>query len=451
MPGFVRGQKDTEMANKRILFISWEGGMGHITRDVAIAREIHRQIPQAHLVWLASPLSTCLLRDVGEQLLPESALSADYNSVVPAHAFRGFRVNLMKFMLYVGKAWSQNLQIFKKVISKYSFDIVIGDEAYEIASALDSGKLDIQIPFVIIHDLIGAIAMTKNPFEKFLVYLMNRRWSRTDIHPLVTNFFVGELEDIPDEKFGFLLSGRREWARKHCECLGYVIRFDPGEYADKAEVRAELGYGKEPLVVCSLGGASVGEELLELCGRAYPILKKEIPDLRMVMVCGGLMNPESLHLPKGIDVRGYVSNLYEHFAASDLAVVVAGGTSTIELTALRRPFIYFPLERHFAQQILVSQRLARHRAGIRMSYYQTTPANLAEKIISNLGKKVEYATIPIDGAEKAAKLISGLLSGNQPFRPSGNQATGNRTSGYRASRLQGIRVTGNQATDNLIA
>ena len=47
------------------------------------------------------------------------------------------------------------------------------------------------------------------------------------------------------------------------------------------------------------------------------------------------------------EVRGYVPNLYQHFAACDLAVVQGWGTTTLELTALSRPFLYFPREQHF--------------------------------------------------------------------------------------------------------
>lgn len=55
-----------------------------------------------------------------------------------------------------------------------------------------------------------------------------------------------------------------------------------------------------------------------------------------------------------MEVRGYVDRLYEHFAVSDLAVVQAGGTTTLELTALRRPFLYFPVEEHFEQRVHVA-------------------------------------------------------------------------------------------------
>ena len=82
--------------------------------------------------------------------------------------------------------------------------------------------------------------------------------------------------------------------------------------------------------------------------------------------------------------------------------------TTLELTALQRPFLYFPLEQHFEQEI-VAMRCKRHKAGIKMMYSKTTPESLAKEVVSNIGKKVNYASIAIDGAQKAAKLIGQLL------------------------------------------
>jgi len=44
-----------------------------------------------------------------------------------------------------------------------------------------------------------------------------------------------------------------------------------------------------------------------------------------------------------------------------------------------------------------------------MSYSQTTPMSLAEKVFSGLSKEITYAPLPTDGAQKAAELISGVL------------------------------------------
>ena len=94
-----------------------------------------------------------------------------------------------------------------------------------------------------------------------------------------------------------------------------------------------------------------------------------------------------------------------------MAVVVGGGTTTIELTALRRPFIFFPLENQFDQQIYVAERLARHGAGIKMRYHQTTPELLAKTIRAHIGEDVNWKSISTNGAQKAAKLITNSLMG----------------------------------------
>ena len=129
---------------------------------------------------------------------------------------------------------------------------------------------------------------------------------------------------------------------------------------------------------------------------------------RMILVCGPRLANDSMKVPDGVEVRGYVPALYEHFAASDLAIVQGGATSTLELTALNRPFLFFPIEGHF-EKAHVAERLARHKAGVRMSYVKTTPESLAEAVISNLGKDMSYPPIDTNGAKNAAQLICQLL------------------------------------------
>lgn len=92
----------------------------------------------------------------------------------------------------------------------------------------------------------------------------------------------------------------------------------------------------------------------------------------------------------------------------------AGGTTTLEPTALRRPFVYFPLEGHFEQRRVVAERLARHRAGRRASIMQTPAARLADLIAAQLGRPVDWPAIPTDGARWAARLIGALAGTNEP-------------------------------------
>lgn len=64
-------------------------------------------------------------------------------------------------------------------------------------------------------------------------------------------------------------------------------------------------------------------------------------------------------------------NRYEHLACCDLALVQGGLSTTMELVATRRPFLSFPLQRHFEQCVHVRQRLANYAADRSMDHAAT--------------------------------------------------------------------------------
>ena len=128
----------------------------------------------------------------------------------------------------------------------------------------------------------------------------------------------------------------------------------------------------------------------------------------MVLIGGPRIDPDSILMTEGIQIKGYVPKLYEYFAACDLAIVQGGGTTTMELAALNKNFLYFPLEEHFEQK-LVSDKLARLGAGVKMSFPTTDEGTLSKTVLENLGKTVDDHQIKIDGAVKAAELIQPLL------------------------------------------
>jgi UDP-N-acetylglucosamine:LPS N-acetylglucosamine transferase len=408
------------MAKKKILFLSWQGGMGHITRDLPIVKELRKLNPEVEVSWLAHPLASKLIQQAGESLLPESQFGMDYNVFGFSLSIHNFSLNLMKYVTLGAKSWAHNVDLFKQVIAKYPFDLIIGDESYEVQTAIADGEIKLKSKMIMIEDFVGMDAMSINPLEIYGVYKNNQFLAECPprLSAQIERFFVGELEDVPDKRFGFRLPNRRELARKYYHILGHIIRFDPADYVDKAKIRAKLGYGKEPLVICATGGTSAGKELLETCGKAYVILKKHLPDLRMVCVCGELFGQKPPELPPGIELHGYIPDLYEHYAACDIAVVVGGGTTATELTSLRRPFIFFPLENQFDQQLNVAERLARQGAGIKMRYYRTSPKSLADTILAHIGEEVTWKQVPTDGAQKAAALINNFLIHGQIPRPS---------------------------------
>jgi UDP:flavonoid glycosyltransferase YjiC (YdhE family) len=399
------------MLARKVLFISGSVGLGHVSRDLAIANALRSKCPDLKVSWLAASPADRMIRDAGEHLLPDAAELVD-ESAVAEQAASGTNLNLVSYAFMARKSWSRNIDVLTRVTGRERFDLMIGDETYEISLAYRRDGTLKKCRFVMIYDFIGFDPVSWNPFEKLGVFLWNRAWAgghRQSKPPYDLALFIGELEDIPDRPFGFMLPNRRDWARRRCDFVGYILPFDPARYSDLSTIRTQLGYGKEPLVICSIGGTAVGRQLLDLCRNAYPILRRKIPDIRMVLVGGPRIPASSLTPAPGVEIRGYVPALYEHFAAADLAVVQGGGTTTLELTAIRRPFLYFPIEGHSEQQFVIAGRLARHRAGVRMNLSRTTPEILATTILANIGKEVVYPPITTDGSRRAAELICRLL------------------------------------------
>jgi UDP:flavonoid glycosyltransferase YjiC (YdhE family) len=397
--------------NRKILFISGSLGLGHVIRDIEIARELRSLQPDMEIDWLASHPASAFLESNGENLLPEAAEYLDENSIAESTS-RGFGLNLFRYALKFSDQCSQNVDLFTKITERQKYDLVIGDETYDLASAFQ-GRPDLKrLPFVMINDFVGFDAMTLNPLERLGIRMLNRGWSSgypDGPVPYDLGIFVGEPEDVPNRSFGFRLPNRRQFANARYNFVGYILPFRPDEFEDSDGIRSKLGYGNEKLIICAIGGTSIGKGLLELCGKAWPLIKGQIPDVRMILISGPRLSKDSIRVPEGIEMRKYVPRLYQHFAACDLAIVQAGGTTTLELTALKKPFIYFPVEGHCEQEKYVAGRLSRHGAGIKMKFSKTGPRSLAKQVMSNIGKKVNYAPIPVDGARNAAKLISRLL------------------------------------------
>ncbi len=69
-----------------------------------------------------------------------------------------------------------------------------------------------------------------------------------------------------------------------------------------------------------------------------------------------------------------------------------------------------PLARHFEQQIHVAHRLAQYRAGRRLDYAALDPEYLAEAIVAEIDRPVDYRPVETNGAAPAAALLAELLS-----------------------------------------
>jgi predicted glycosyltransferase len=212
------------------------------------------------------------------------------------------------------------------------------------------------------------------------------------------------------ESFGPGLPAIREWTEAHYDFPGYVTGFVPPTRDERDELRERFGYrSDEAVCIVTVGGSGVGAALLRRIIAAYPEAKRRVPQLRMIVVAGPRIDPESLPAQAGLEIHAYVPELYQRLAACDIALVQGGLTTTMELTAAGRPFIYFPLRHHFEQNFHVRHRLERYGAGLCMDYAEAEPERIAAAIVNQLSRVPVYRPVRSDGALRAAELIAEVL------------------------------------------
>jgi pimeloyl-ACP methyl ester carboxylesterase/predicted glycosyltransferase len=404
-PRWVRGKA----RRKRALYISSPIGLGHAQRDVAIAGELRKLRPDLQIDWLAQHPVTRVLEARGESVHPASAYLASESGHIESesaehdlHAFQAIR-RMDEILL-------ANFMVFHDLARDQDYDLWIGDEAWELDYYLHENPEQKHAAYAWLTDFVGWLPMPDGgDREAFLTADYNAEMiEHIARYPRLRDqaIFVGDPDDIVPDTFGPGLPPIRDWTEQHYGFAGYITGFDPCQLGD----RHALGYrDDERVCIVTVGGSGVGGHLLRKVIAAFPEAKQRVPELRMIVVAGPRIDPASLPAHDGLEVRPYVHELYRHLAACDVAVVQGGLTTAMELTASRRPFLYFPLRHHFEQNFHVRHRLQRYGAGRCMDFESTGPADIAAAIVSEIGRDADYLPVATDGAARAAAMLANLL------------------------------------------
>jgi pimeloyl-ACP methyl ester carboxylesterase/predicted glycosyltransferase len=407
-----RPQTHRERATKRprrALFLSSPIGLGHVRRDLAIADELRKQQPGLEIEWLSQSPVTDFLERAGERVHPASVWLASETGHVESeagehdlHAFQAIR--------RMDEILVANFMVFDDLVRERDYDLWVGDEAWDLDHFLHENPGLKRAPFVWLTDFVGWVPMADGgDHEAFLTADYNAEMVEHVArypHLRDRSVFVGDPDDLVDLPLGAGLPSIRDWTTEHFDFSGYVMgdRPDP---ADRERLRARLGYADDEVVcVVSVGGSGVGAPLLRRIIDAYDAAADRVSGLTMHVVTGPRLDPGSFPAPPGVRVHGFLPDLDLHHAACDVAVVQGGLSTTMELTAAARPFLYFPLRHHFEQQVHVRHRLDRHRAGRAMDYGATDPETLADALVDALSRPVDYLPVPGDGAARAAALLA---------------------------------------------
>ncbi|MEO8287227.1 MAG: alpha/beta fold hydrolase [Chloroflexota bacterium] len=404
---------------RRALFLSSPIGLGHVQRDVAIARELRKLEPDLAIDWFTVNPATAYLEREGEKVHPITRYLANeshhFEDIAGEHdlsAFYGLRT--------MDEIMINNFMTFSDLMEAEHFDLIIGDEAWDVDYYYHENPELKRQPFVFLTDFVGLLPVEGNDREAFLCADRNA----DDIEhvgrfPYIRDaaIFIGNPDDVVEDRFGPDLPFIREWTDQNFRYSGYTLPFNPADLGDQGALRAKLGYKQdETLIIAAVGGTSVGSHLLHKIASAFPYMKRQVPNLHLVLVTGPRLANEPFPDLPGLEVKAYVHNLYEHLAACDLALVQGGLSTCMELVANRKPFLNFPLQRHFEQLIHVQRRLRNYGADCALTYGEVTAESIAERALTTLHTPVNYRPVETDGAARAARIIARVLSDRAAVR-----------------------------------
>jgi pimeloyl-ACP methyl ester carboxylesterase/predicted glycosyltransferase len=399
---------------KKVLYISSPIGLGHARRDVAVAKALKRLRHDVHVDWLAQHPVTRVLEGANETLHPASTWLASESGHIESESGE-HDLHCFEALRRMDEILVNNFHVFDDVVRDGDYDLVVGDEAWDVDHFLHENPELKRFAYAWMTDFVGMLPMpdvgereallTADYNAEMIEHVERFPWLRDRA------IFVGNPDDIVPDTFGPDLPAIREWTEQHYDFSGYITGIDPGDVADRAALRRSLGWSPDDRVcVVTVGGSGVGGHLLRRVSAAYDAARDLVPGLRMVVVTGPRLDPDVIAARPGLEVHAYVSDLYRQLTASDLAVVQGGLTTTMELAAARRPFLYIPLQHHFEQNFHVRHRLERYGAGRCVSYDEASdPDWLARAIAEEIGTDVAYRPVETAGAERAATLLAELL------------------------------------------
>ncbi|MCP1315626.1 glycosyltransferase [Halomonas sp. 707D7] len=176
----------------------------------------------------------------------------------------------------------------------------------------------------------------------------------------------------------------------------------------REEARARLGLDPDREIVVALtggGGAGTPYAPLTVAARAAP---------ETLFITIGPLHLEGHETDfANLVNRGWVENVVEYLAASDIVLASAGDNTVHEIAMLGRPYIVAPEWRYFGEQVRKAERLAELGAAVNMPVWPGDFAGWQAVLEKARGLDVERLTTLFDedAARRAAEWLEACVDG----------------------------------------
>ena len=285
-------------------FFSSPIGLGHVTRDIAIADNFEN-------------ISTNFVSGSGAAKILKN-LDFKVQDVYNPPSFiveNGTLKSPAKWLWNYYQYYKDCKKISQKILQEDNPNLVISDE--DFASLTVAQKM--KIPTVLITDVF------ETRFTKGLASFIEKKMNKS-------------MQEII-KKCDIVILPENGNDQENIKKVGPIVR---QTNFSREELRKEFSFNKKTIVI-SIGGTDVGLFLIE---KALKSISKINQDIEVVLVSGPAISK------KFEDVRnlGFVDNLHELIFAADLIISLAGKSTIDEANAYGTPAIFIPIKSHFEQE-----------------------------------------------------------------------------------------------------
>ncbi|MDC0229084.1 UDP-glucuronosyltransferase [Nitrosopumilus sp.] len=285
-------------------FFSSPIGLGHVTRDIAIVKNLEDFSVNFVTGSGAAKILKKLNYNIDDVYNPPSFVVEN-----------GVLNNQTKWLWNYYQYYKKCKNISEKIIKKNNSELVISDEDFASLTIAQ----EVKIPNILITDVL------ETKFTKGIASFIEKKMNKSMMN-IIKNCDVV----IIPEKGEDVDNIRR---------IGPIVR---EINLSREELRKKFSFNKKTILI-SVGGTNAGLFLIQKSIES--ILKLNL-DIEIILVTG----PSITKKFDNVKNLGFVDNLHELIYASDVVISLAGKSTIDEAKAYGTPGIFIPIKDHFEQE-----------------------------------------------------------------------------------------------------
>ena len=285
-------------------FFSSPIGLGHVTRDIAIADNFK----DISVNFVTGSGAAKILKKLDHKVQDV------YNP--PLFIVENGKLNNQTKWLWNYYQYYKNCKnISEKIIKNNNSQLVVSDEDFASLTVAQ----DLEIPNILITDVL------ETKFTKGIASFIERKMNKS-MMKIIKNCDVVIIPEKGDDQ-------------NNIKRIGPIVR---EINFSREELREKFEFNKTTIVI-SIGGTNAGIFLID---EAIKAILKINQDIQIILVSGPAVTKKF----DNVKNLGFIDNLHEIIYASDLIISLAGKSTIDEANAYGTPGIFIPIKGHFEQE-----------------------------------------------------------------------------------------------------